>query len=72
MAAKATFRVFKGKHDVGRKSKRFKKRGKKRVKVLLQTVKLGTKRPVTVKVVGQATSSGGKKSKKVKKRAKIS
>jgi hypothetical protein len=70
MKGKATFRVLKRKHNVGRKSKRFKKRGRKRVKILLQTVKLGTKRPVRIKVVGQA-KSGKRKSKKVRHRTRI-
>jgi uncharacterized protein (DUF736 family) len=70
MKAKVTFRVFKGKHDVGRKVKRFKKKGKKRVKIQLQTVKIGLRRPVKLKVVGQA-KAGSRKSKKVKHKTKL-
>jgi hypothetical protein len=69
--AKATFKVIKGRRTlVGRKSVRFKKRGRKRVKIKLATVRLGTKRPVKVKVVGRA-KAGGKKSKRVKRKVTI-
>ena len=68
--AKVLFRVFKRKSDVGRKSVRFKKRGSKRVKIRLATVRIGVKRPVKLKVVGQARSRGVK-GKKVRRTTKL-